>query len=179
MRSVALALLVAVLAVAATGCGGDESTSSAEEWVDAFCTAALDWQNEIESLAEEASDLSALSTDDVRTLGEDADAATDEFIDEVRELGAPDTESGEEIDQAADELTNTVEAEKEEIREAVEDVDDITEFGTAVATVTTSFGQMGTELGEMLETIGSAEADDELRTAYEDSEACDELREDE
>ena len=178
VRSVAVALLVVLLALTGASCGGDDEASSAEEWVDSFCTAALDWQNEIDSLVEEAGDdITALSADDIRQLGEDAEGATDEFIDEVRALGAPETESGEEIDRATDELTNTVESEKEEIRGAVEDVEDVTEFGSALATVTTSFGQMLAALGETIETIASDESDEELRTAFEDSEACDELRE--
>jgi hypothetical protein len=180
VRSVALALFVGLLALAAAGCGGngDDEASAADEWVESFCGAALDWENEMERIGEDIGDISDLSSDRIRELGEEADAATQDFVDEVRELGGPDTASGDAIEQETQELSDTVDAEREEIRTAVEDVEGIVDVGDAVATVTTSLGQMLDQVSDVLETIGSSEADDELRTAYEASETCDELRAD-
>ena len=175
VRSLALALLVAVLALTATSCGSDESTS-AEEWIDAFCTAGLEWRTELERIGEEARDVTSLSIDRIEELADEGNAATEDFVDEVQALGRPETESGERIELSVDEFANTVEREQGEIEQAVEDVEGITDAANAAATVTTSVGEMFAALGDTLETLGSADADEELRAAFEESEVCDALR---
>ena len=172
-----LALLVAMLAITATGCGGgDDEATSAEEWTDAFCTAALEWRTELERIGEEARDVSSLSVDRIEELADEGNAATEDFVDEVQELGRPETASGDQIELAADELSNTVDRERAEIETAVEDIEGIPEAATAAGTVTASVGEMFAALGDTLETLGSSDADEELRAAFEESEVCDQLR---
>lgn len=177
VKSLALALLVAVLALTASGCGGGgEETSSAEEWIDAFCTAGLEWRTELERIGEEVRDVSSLSVDRIEELAEEGDAATDDFVDEVQDLGRPETASGEQIELAIDDLANTFDRESAEIEGAVDEIDGIAEAATAGGTVTASVGEMMVALGDTLETLGSSDADEELRAAFEESEVCDELR---
>lgn len=174
MRTLAVALLAAVLAVA-TGCGSDSSTA-ADEWADSFCTAVVEWRDELERIGDEIQDPSSLSEDRIRELADEADVATTDLVETVRDLGAPDTESGDEIEQSVNEFADTVEAERAEIEDAVDEVDNVVDVADAIATVGTSLGAMFTALGEVLATFGSSEVDEEIRTAFSESEACDELQ---
>jgi hypothetical protein len=176
VRSLAVALLVASLALVAAGCGGNGETSSAEEWADDFCSAVVDWRSELERIGNDLTDTGSLSEDRIRELAGEADTATRDLIDTVRGLGAPDTESGDEVEQSVNEFADTVDAEREEIEEAVDEIEGIVDIGDAIATVGTSLGAMATALGEVLATFGGAEVDEEIRTAFSESEACDQLQ---
>jgi hypothetical protein len=179
MRRVAvtgLVLLIAAVALLAAGCGGDEaSATSAEEWADEFCTAVSDWREELEQIGEGIDDPSTLSIDALEEAADDASAATDEFIEEVRALGAPDTESGEEVEQSVESLADTAEAEKEDVDEAVDDVSNISDLPSALSTIGESLTAMATALQRTLDAIENGDVGDEIRTAFQESEACDEL----
>jgi hypothetical protein len=173
----ALALLVTVLALLAAGCGGDDGdeASSADVWAEDFCTLVTDWEDELERIRDELGDVADLSSDALETAAEDADAVTQDLIDNLRDLGAPDTPSGDAVEQEVEELGDTIDAEREEIREAVDDADGLAGLAEAVGVVGASLAAMATALEETLRSIDEADAEGELRTALDESPACEEL----
>jgi hypothetical protein len=176
MKLLALAACVASLALVAAGCGGDdESTTSADEWAEEFCTIVQNWGDELERIGGELGDISSLSRDSLDEAADEVDTATQDFVDEVRDLGAPDTPSGDAVDQELDELADTVDAEREEIRAAVDDADGLAGVADAVGTISTSISAMGTALQETLQALDTSDAGGELETALEEADSCDQL----
>jgi hypothetical protein len=176
MRSFALAVCLASLALVAAGCGGGGGdAASAEAWADEFCTAVTDWTDELEQLGEELGDVSSLTADSVREAAEDANTATDDFVQRLRDLGAPDTESGDEVEAELNELGDELEAQREEIQQAVEDAEGLGGAAEAVGKIGTALAAMGTAIQEALQAVEQADVDGELETALENSDACDEI----
>ena len=175
----ALALLVAVLALVVAGCGGDDDdddASSADVWAEEFCTHITDWGNELERIRDELGDVSELSADSLEQAGEDADAVTEDLIDNLRDLGAPDTPSGDAVELEVEELGDTIDAEREEIRAAVDDADGLAGLAEAVGVIGASIAEMTAAVEETLRSIDEADVDGELRTAIDESPACEALR---
>ncbi len=176
MRSaLLLAALVLSLGIAA-GCAGDEpETSPANEWADIFCSATVAWTDELRRIAGTLTDLTTISSAKIETASEEAREATDEYLDEVRGLGAPDTESGEEIKTSLDRLADEVDGEMDEIEDAVDDIQGLTGLVTAGREVSASVAAMFVSLQRVFETIESSDPSGELKTAFEESDACDEI----
>jgi hypothetical protein len=175
MRSLAIVVCLASLALIAAGCGGDDGGGSAEAWADDFCTAVTDWTDELEQLGEELGDVSSLTADSIRQAAEDANTATDDFVERLRDLGAPDTESGDEVESEMNELGDELEAQRDEIQQAVEDAEGLGGAADAVGEIGTALAAMGTAIQEALQAVEDADVGGELETALENSEACDEL----
>jgi len=175
MRSLAIVVCLASLALIAAGCGGDDGGGSAEAWADDFCTAVTDWTDELEQLGEELGDVSSLTADSIRQAAEDANTATDDFVQRLRDLGAPDTESGDEVESELNELGDELEEQRDEVQQAVEDVEGLGGAADAVGEIGTALAAMGTAIQEALQAVEDADVGGELETALENSEACDEL----
>ena len=178
MKRAAIVAFLSALAILAAGCGGsdDAEAESTADWVDSFCTSINSWTNELTRIGEELGDISALSADSIRDAADEADAATQEFVDEVRSLGAPDTASGDEVQTELEQLADTVDEEREKLNDAAEEVEDVSDIAAAVTTLGSSITLLGTAIEESLEAIESGDAAGELETAFEESEACDEIR---
>ena len=170
-------LLLAVLALSAAGCGGDDEPEAAgvDAWADGFCTSVSTWRNELQQIGDSISDPSLLSVDALKEAGEDASAATDAFVEDVRDLGEPDTESGAEIDSSVETLTDTLETQKDDLSEAVEGVEDLTDLPSAISAIGSALTAMANAFQTTLDAIRSENVGDEVHTAFESSAACDDL----
>ena len=178
MKLGALLIVVAWLMLVAAGCGGDDEPemSATAEWVDGFCTAAADWKAELQSIGENLADTSSFSTDTLEQAAQDASDATDAFVDDVRGLGEPDTESGQAVDDAVQQLADTVDAQKADIEAAVEDLSGITDLASAGAEIASSLAAMFTALQQAFAAIDSADPGGEIKTAFDQTESCAEVR---
>ena len=168
-------VLVASLALVATGCGGDDEpeASTTEEWAESFCTAITSWTDELREIQESVT--SSLTTESLEQAAEDVETATDDFVEEVRGLGGPETESGQAIEDAVQEFTDTAEAEKAQVTEAVEEVTEVTDVGSALAVVGSSLQAMATALQSMFDAFENEDVGGELETAFDEAPACAEL----
>jgi hypothetical protein len=174
--AVALVLLVLSLGFAA-GCAGDDEPDQSETaaWAETFCTATLDWTNELRRIADDLGNLASLSSASIEQASEEARAATDEFTAEVRDLGSPGTEGGDEIESSLETLADDVDGEAEEIEDALEDLDGLAGLATAGREVAASVSAMFVSLERVFETVDSADPAGELQTAFEETDACDEI----
>ena len=179
MRFIALIACVATLGLVAAGCGGDDGdeASSADVWADEVCTTIQEWADGLDVILEDLGDVSSLSEDAVEEAADEADAVTGDFIQELRDLGAPDTPSGDAIEQEVEELADTVDAEREDVRQAVDGADGLGGVAQAVGEVGASVAEMTAAVEQTLEAIDTADVEGEVRTAIDESAACDALRE--
>jgi hypothetical protein len=175
---VALLLLVASLALTAAGCGGDNEPSgatAADEWADGFCTAVTTWTDELQRIGDSLGDPSSLSRDAIEQAAQEASRATDQLVDDIRALGTPDTESGQEVRDTLDTLADTLDTEKADIEQAVEGISGLTGLPAAITTIGGSLSAMGSALQDAQDAIDEADVDGELKAAFEQSDACNEV----
>jgi methyl-accepting chemotaxis protein len=178
--TIAVAACGVALALVPAGCGGDDDAStttesSAEEWADNLCSALTTWRDDLETAADSFTDLSSLSEDSIREAVDDAKTATETLADSMRDLGRPDTSSGDQVETAVDDLATELENGAQELDDAVADVSSITDIPGAVGPITSTLTELTADVGNALQTIGDADAGDELETAFEDAGSCDEL----
>jgi len=174
MKKTLVAAAFAALALIAAGCGGDESptASATDEWADGFCTAITTWTDSLQSVTDQFSSASALSQDGLENAANDVQSSTETLVDDLRGLGRPETESGDAVESSVDELSTTLESEVANIESAAQGASGLSEIPSAITSITASLAAMSTAFSSTLQTIESADAEDELRTALEDSPAC-------
>lgn len=168
-------VLIAASALVAAGCGGDDSSTgtSADEWAQEFCTTVIAFRDDLEQIRDGLGE--SLSVGSLDEAADDASMRTNEFVDELRALGAPETESGQEVEKSVEALADTAEAEKEDVQDAVDGVSDVTDIPGALTAIGASLQEMASALQRTVDAIEAEDVDGELRTAFEDSTACDEL----
>jgi hypothetical protein len=173
----ALALLVVSLALVAAGCGGDDEASAdpTAEWAEGFCTAITTWTDSITEATDELRSLSSLSRDSFEQAGEDIRTATTQFGDDLRALGSPETDSSEEAQQAVDDFATAIDEDSADIESAIQDVSGITDIPKAVQDITASLSSMQAAFSAMLKTIRTDDARNELETAFENADSCDDI----
>lgn len=173
-----LALLVVSLALVAAGCGGGDDEASANPtaaWAEGFCSAITTWTGSITDATDELRSLSSLSRESFEQAGEDIRTATNQFGDDLRALGAPETDSGEEAQQAVDDFATTIDEDSADIESTIQDVSGITDIPKAVQDITASLSSMQAAFSAMLKAIRTDDAKNELDTAFENADACDDI----
>lgn len=174
-------LLVAVLGLAlvTAGCGGDGDESSAtptDEWAEGYCAAIVDWASELKLATDELRDFRSLSQEAFEEAGGSISSATKTFTAELRALGAPDTESGERARRAVGVFATRAERDLRAIERAVESASGLTGISQAVAPITAALSSMNKAFTTMVASLGRIGPKDELQSALEDAESCDDLQ---
>ena len=176
---IVLVASVSALALAATGCGGDDSSSSeataADEWAEGLCTAVTDLRTSLQEVVDEVTNVSSFSSDTIDEARDDVRAATETFRDDVGDLGTPDTESGEEAKQAVDDFSSTLESESQDIESTIDGISGLSDLPSAAQDASASLASVYAALSTMLASIRTGDAQDELETAFENAEACDDI----
>jgi methyl-accepting chemotaxis protein len=170
-RLAALAVVLALAGVAA-GCGGDDDTDPTAAWASDFCSAITSWTDELDTVTDQFTDTSNLSSEGLRTAAQDARSATQDLVDELRALGRPPTESGDQIEAALDDLSDTLDQQTAEIEQTAEGVSGLTDLPSAISAITASLSALGTAFSNTFTTIQNADVEGELETALEDSPEC-------
>jgi hypothetical protein len=169
----ALSALVAVLAVAATGCGGsDETEDPTAAWASGFCSAIGSWTDDLQNVTSQFSDTSNLSQDGLQSAANDVRDSTQQLVDDLKSLGRPETDSGQEVQDAVDGLSTTLDNETAKMEDTANGVSGVTGLPSAIATISTSLSAMATAFSDTLQTIQDADVDGELQSALEDSPDC-------
>lgn len=166
---------VSLIALVSSGCGGDDepATSATDEWAAGLCTAITTWKDSLQETADDLQSLSSFSRDSLDQAADDVREATDTFGDDVRALGTPETESGEEAKQAVDDFSETVDTESAEVEDTIKGISGITGLPSAAQDVSASLSAMYAALSDMLASIRTADAQNELQAAFDSSDACD------
>ena len=172
----ALAACVALFALVAAGCGGDdESSSETEEWASSACSAVTTWKTDLEQAAEPLTDLSSLSEESIRQAADDARTATETLADSLKGLGRPETGSGEQVENAVNDLATELESSAAEIETAAEGVSSLADLSSAVGTITATLTTLGTTVESAVQTLEDADVSGELRTAFDQADSCEDL----
>lgn len=181
---VLLALAAVALAVGLTACGGDdgdgEDTVSAETYVDTVCSSFTELGSVIESGQADLEE--ALSGESSPEQGRDllvgflTDAATaaEAARSSIADAGVPDVDNGSEVADALNGALTDLQAAMDDARASAEDIstDSPAAFAADAQEIATAAQESSQQIGESLSTVGENE---ELDTAAEDAESCQQL----
>ncbi|MGH3077491.1 MAG: hypothetical protein ACRDPZ_04840 [Gaiellaceae bacterium] len=173
----ALAVFVISLALVAAGCGGDDESaqSAADEWAEGLCTTITTWQDSVREVTDGLDDLSSLSQERFEQARDDIEGATETFRDDLSSLGTPETESGEEARQAVDDFSSTLESESADIEETIDGISGIADLPVVAQDIAASLSSVYSALSTMLASIRTGDAQDELESAFDNADACDDV----
>ena len=166
------AVLVAVLAGLAAGCGGDDSNAT-QDWAGDVCSELNTWVESIQTTVNGLTDKGlSLQKSDVQAAVDDAQSATNDLTSGLKELGAPPDDSG--AQQAKSELDQFA----DEIQKQLEDVQQATATQSGVLqltqTVTAAVSASAAAAQSTYEAIQSAGG--ELKSGFEDADSCQDTR---
>jgi flagellar motor switch/type III secretory pathway protein FliN len=178
MRSFIAALSLGCLLALAAGCGEEESGAGA--WAGDVCSSVEEWRENLTSLAVDAQ-VEGLSPETVITAIEGGVEATERLRDQLNDLGPPDTQAGDEIEQQLDELADSVVETADEARERAEDLPENQSVPELIQSLMSIAQDLQAVVGEAEATfteLQQLEPGRELEEAFENSEDCQNLRQD-
>lgn len=160
-------MLVAVLALAAAGCGGDDE-SAGDEFAGGVCSELSTWVTDVEdtirSLADQGLDL---DPDTVQDATGDIRAATDDLVEGLGDLEVP---------EGADEARSELDELEAELRRQLDEVEEAVESGplglAAVTGAISAAAAAVTGAFENLQALGG-----EVGSSFEDADDCTSFRE--
>jgi hypothetical protein len=169
-RSLALAVVLGVTALAA-GCGGSDDTPSAESWADDVCSAISTWRSSISDAAQSVSggDITKESVDDA--IGDMKDA-TNTLTDDLKDLGPPDTDAGDQAKAEADKLSDQLQDGVQKIEDATKNVSGASAMLSAVSTITGTLATMTSQVTAAFSSLQDIDAAGELQDAFKNADSC-------
>jgi hypothetical protein len=179
-RLVVVAVLAGTFATIGTGCGGG-GASSEEKWADDVCGRIADWQDDLVKIADDVGTQlqtpDAASAQTIRTGVEDGVEATQDLVGDLRGIDAPDTEGGSEAKQELDDLSSQLDTTAERAKTALDRVPESATAAELIGAVSGVLGNLQSLIAQArsaLQAIQRKGAD--LRTGFEQADACDDLQ---
>lgn len=176
VRRLSSLALVLVLAVLAAGCGGSDSSEpeSTADWAEGVCSAITTWTSSIKSSVDSLKG-GNLTQDSLASAGDDVKSATDTLESDLSDLGKPDTESGQEAKDSIDQLSSDMKTNADSIKTAVDGVSDLSGVASAAATVSSTLTKMQGQVTSTVNSLEQLDAQGELHDSFQQSSACQEL----
>jgi hypothetical protein len=173
-RAIALVvLLAATLSVSACGGGGDETVSTSE-WANNLCTDLGEWKSSLLTTANSFS--GNLTPENAQDAADEVGDATETLVGDLKDLGKPDTEAGQEAKDEVDKLSDELQTGSDEIQRAADEVSGIADVPAAAASVAATATRLRTELTSALTTLSQLDAGAEVKSAIDQSSACNSLK---
>jgi hypothetical protein len=179
-----LAVLVTLLALAASGCGGDGGGNKVEgadpdQWSGDICTAVPDWAGDLKTRASQPPK-SARTVADIRAqlvdFISDVVARTDQMLVDVKAAGQPSVEDGDRIARDLVARLQSLRTTLARARRTVQQLpDDPTKFGPAAQNLGQSIQKAGSDIGNQIDQLDEKYDADELAKAFNDNPRCSDL----
>jgi septal ring factor EnvC (AmiA/AmiB activator) len=165
-----------MLAFAAAGCGGDNS-SEAENWANSVCSTVSDWQGEIAQTAQEVQtelqspNLGTVAT--IETQIQSAVTATQKLATDLKAIPAPDIDSGtqakQQVDALASQLQSAVNIAKNTVAALPEDAK-LTDLAQKLLPLAPAIQSLATSTKNTVKAIETS--GDELKEGFDKADAC-------
>ncbi len=174
-RAIALTVLLAA-ALTLSACGGDggDETVSTSEWANNLCTDLDEWKSALLTTANSFS--GNLTPENAQDAADEVGDATETLVGELKDLGKPDTEAGQEAKDEVDNLSDELQTGSDEIQRAADEVSGIDDLPAAAATVAATATRLRTELTSALTTLSQLDSGAEVKSAIDQSSACNDLK---
>lgn len=171
----ALVLLLATVALAASGCGKKSQPPTATEWANSVCTAITTWTDSLSSAASSVTNGNA-TKESLQSAAGDVQDATTTLADDLKSLGKPDTQAGQQAQQALNDLSTQIDANVKTIQNAVGNASGVAGALTAISTVSATLVTMGNEVKATYKQVSALDPGGELQNAFKQADACAPLR---
>jgi hypothetical protein len=172
-RAWALGVVVA-LALAVSGCGGDDESGSPpqDEWAADVCGALSDWKSSMTTIATDFS--GGVSRDVVSEKVDEAQSATEDLVDSLKSIGPPETESGDQAKAEIDQFADTASASIDSIQETADSLTDggLSGFTEGIAEIASELNAIVQAAQTALTDVEQLDPSGELRTAIQDDSTC-------
>jgi CHASE3 domain sensor protein len=166
---IAAVLGTLVLALAAAGCGGDDSNDATQQWADDVCTNLNTWvtslQSTIKGLTEQGL---SVQQSDIQAAADEAKTSTDDLVNSLNALGPPDTEAGQKAKGELDDLGTELQQHVETVQQASASNSGTLQLAQTVASAASASAAAAKSTFESIKSIDTGE----LKSAVEDSDAC-------
>ena len=179
-----LAVLVTVLALVASGCGGDGGGNEVEgaspdQWSGDICTAVSDWARDLQTRAGQPP-RSTRTVADIRAqlvdFISDVVTRTDEMLADIRAAGRPSVGDGDKIARDLLARLQSLRTTLVRARRAVQRLpDDPSKFGPAAQDLGTSIQKAGGDIGDQIDQLDEKYDAEELSKAFNDNPRCSDL----
>lgn len=173
-------VLITVLAFAAAGCGGSD-TSATEDWAGDVCSAVSDWQDQIEQSATNIREqVRSPDANTLEAIKDEITAAADASIDlseKLKGLKPPDTEEGDRAQQEIENLADQVDSTVDKTRETIEGLPDnasLTEVAAAIAPLLPPIQALITNVSSSLTSL--QQLGSELKEGFDKADSCEKYR---
>jgi hypothetical protein len=169
-------VVILISAFSLSACGGDEGsdTTSPTEWADSLCTDLSQWQSSVAEIAA-SFEGGTLSQQQVQNAANDFGDATEMLVGNLQDLGRPDTDAGQEAQDAVNRLADELQTGIGEVDRAASGVSSAADVPQAAAAAGAVFMTMGNELSTTMTDLEQLEPQGELKSALEQSDACNDL----
>jgi hypothetical protein len=173
--AVVVALVAVVLTLSACGGDGGEESVSPSEWADSLCTDLDQWKNSMQSVASSFGG-GNLTPENAQDAADEVGDSTETLIGELKDLGKPETEAGDQAQDEVDNLSDELQTGSDEIQRAADEVSSVSDIPAAAATVAATATRVLTEITSSLTTLSQLDAGAELKSAIDQSSACQGLK---
>jgi hypothetical protein len=174
-RLAGLGVLTAMVVVLVSACGGGGSSSSdtvsAVDWANNVCSAVTSWTSSIQKTGDELRSGSA-SKATLQSAAGEFQSSTQKLADDLKGLGKPDVDAGEKAQAAVDKLANQVQQDSKTIKSSVQNASGVAGLQKALATVSTTLTQMGSEISSAFQQLGTIDAKGKLQDAFKKADKC-------
>jgi methyl-accepting chemotaxis protein len=168
------AVLVAVLAVVAAGCGKSKP-KTATDWANDVCSAVSDWTTSIGDATDSLKG-GNINKDSVQKAVNDAQDATKKLTKDLKSLGKPPTESGAQAQQTVQNLSNQIDEGVTTIQNTVSSVNNLSNAANAVAIIGQTLTVLKTDLTAAYNSLVQLKPGGELQQAFQQADNCSSFR---
>ena len=163
--------LLAVLVLAAAGCGGSSDTKANEAYANSVCSAIGNWEQQIKSIA--TSFIGGVSQASFEASITQAEAATKTLVTQIKAVPPPDSSQGQAAKQQLDQLTtdinNTVDAASTALTQ-VQANPSAAALSATVATLAPQVQSLASETNAAISTL--KDAGGSLASAFKSTDSC-------
>lgn len=172
------ALLATLTLTSACGDSGDNNQpSSTEAWAGRVCATASNWLGAVSDAQATLTDTTNLSADSLRGAFDDVAGATETLVTNLGKLGTPDTKAGDEAQAQLSSLSDQLKQQQGVISGATaQAAGSVQGLLSQVSTVSGAIATMLTAVSTTIDNIRQLDGAAELEKAFQDAQACQELR---
>jgi hypothetical protein len=168
MRVAAVAAVL-VLALAAAGCGGDNSNDATQQWADSVCTNLNTWVTSLQSSVKNVTDKGlSVQKSDIQTAADEAKTATDDLVSNLKSLGAPDTEAAQQAQSDLEDLGTELQQQVDTVQQASAANTGTLQLAQTVSSAASASAAAAKSTFDSIKAIDTGE----LKSAFEDSDSC-------
>lgn len=171
----------ALTVVLSSACGssdnGADQPSNTEAWAGRVCATASNWLGAVSDAQATLTDTASLDADTLRGAFDDVAGATETLVTNLGKLGTPDTEAGDQAEAQVSSLSDQLQQQQGVISDATDQAaGSVQGLLAQVSTVTAAVATMLTDVSTTIDDIRQLQGADELEKAFQDAQACQELR---